>query len=686
MDNNLFSDKQIEYLYSDSGFLSFINQYFASFSTQMQSIDYSIRGVDENRIDIEIYLRIVLANIEALHNLISELESCLSKSQMDREVAFTGEIQGRLNVGKYTKNLTKVQFPKEYPCVVKSKTYATPENIYVIFIINNVLKMLDDFKRFLSSKGNSAFSELSLIEQHFQAFRAFSSKAYFKECQGSANKIIKTYGDYYPDDLRNLILGRMHKGKVRNAHVYKRIFDWYSTYKYGSVLELGTQKLSILRYSDDFANRLFELWCLYCIKETFLSSFDAVLLEENNIMNTGDSFVYKLSVPTGGVLEIYYQKGASLYWRTEDELTWRYIKDGINYGLKGIPDISIKYIAKEVALIMIDIKNRVRTAGSNSEEIYKMIGYFGNFKTAFEERFGKGVKKQGALIFRNDFTSSTEQLESNNGYRLLTISAGVSTDYEINSNQFKKLCKFVLDVQGIDGTTSEIMGSFNQAQNKIGASIDPDSDEYIYELNERNHTTIQQLFSHGDLAQQLPEFKDKLEVNHFPHIWEYLSTKTRDILAMAECLYSGVSQCETADYAPICLEYCRAIEVEINELIFCPFKAKSNITQLARQNHYYDKLKESRDMTLGECVFLLDKCSHRSYPLIELRREIQHDIIHSAKLLNDAVDFLRTLNETVRRLSAHTTIMTFDDLVKTRQMVLGIGYLNVFYILLDRRS
>lgn len=44
MDNNLFSDKQIEYLYSDGGFLSFINQYFSSFSTQMQNIDYSIRS------------------------------------------------------------------------------------------------------------------------------------------------------------------------------------------------------------------------------------------------------------------------------------------------------------------------------------------------------------------------------------------------------------------------------------------------------------------------------------------------------------------------------------------------------------------------------------------------------------------------------------------------------------------
>ena len=651
----------------------------------MQNIDYSIRSGEINAIDLEIYLRIVLANIETLHTLISDLESCLSMSQVDREVVFAGEIQGRLNVGKYTKNIAQARFPKEYPCVVKSRTYASPENIYVIFIINNVLKMLDEFKRFLLNKGNSAVSELALIEHHFRAFKVFSKKAYFKDCQDSADQIMKSYGDYYPDDLKNLIVSRMHKGKIRNSHIYKQIFDWYNTYKYGSVLELSTQKLSVLRYSDDFANRLFELWCLYSIKETFVSSFDAVLLEENNIMNVGDSFVYKLSAPTGGILEIYYQKGANLYWNIEDELIWKYIKDGSARGLRGIPDISIRYIAKEDALVMIDIKNRVRTAGANSEEIYKMIGYFGNFKKAFEERFSKGVKKQGALIFRNDFTPSDEYLENDNGYKLMTISAGISDKQEINTNQFKKLCKYVLDAQGIDGTTSEIMGSFSQNQKNIGFSIDSESDEYIFELSERNHATIQQLFSYGDLAQQLPCYKDKLETDHFPHVWNSLSAKTQDILAMAECLYSGVSACETADYAPICLEYCRALEVEMNELIFGPFKAVSNVNSLAQRNYFYDKLKESRDMTLGECVFMLDKCSHRTYPLIELRRKIQCDIKQNAELLSDAVDILRNLNETVRRLSAHTTVMTYDDLVMTRQQVLGIGNLNLFYVLRDSR-
>lgn len=460
MDNNLFSDKQIEYVYSDSGFLSFVNKYFSSFLTCFQDMNYSLTDGDENDIDIEIYLRIVLANIEALHGMISDLENCLSMSHVDKEVICSGEIQGRLNIGKYSKSIAQTRFSKGYPCVVKAKTYVTPENVYAIFIIKNVLRMLDGFKIFLIKKGNSIiYTELGLIERHSRAFRMFTTKAYFRECQSLADQIIKSHGENYPEELRNLIFNRIHKGKIRNSRIYQEVFEWYHTYKQGSVLAKNTQKLSVLRYSDDFANRLFELWCLYNIKETFISSFDAILLEEKNIMEVRGGYVFKLSVSTGGILEIYYQKGAGLYWKSEADLVWKYKKDNKVKGLRGIPDISIRYIAKEDTLVMIDIKNRVRSAGSNSEEIYKMIGYFSNFKKAFEEYHNQNVKKQGALIFRNDLCASDELLESENGYRLMTVSVGINAESEINKDQFIKLCKFVLDIQGIDTTASEVMGN-----------------------------------------------------------------------------------------------------------------------------------------------------------------------------------------------------------------------------------
>ncbi len=336
----------------------------------------------------------------------------------------------------------------------------------------------------------------------------------------------------------------------------------------------------------------------------------------------------------------------------------------------------IVYVSCDPATLARDVKY----LGEKGYELKKVcpVDQFGH-STHVETVILLSRKKPDAIIEFDEF------LESENGYRLMTLSVGVGEKPNLNEAQFKKLCKYVLDVQGIDGTTSEIMGSFSKAKKSPVFSSESDSDERIYELSERNHEVIQNLFSYGELAEQLPRYKERLKKDHFPHIWERLSLKTQDILAMAECLYCGVNDCNSADYAPICLEYCRALEVEMNEQIFTPFKNGVDVFRVAQRNYFYDKLKEAREMTLGECVFLLDKCTHPSHPLTELKRNIQTDIKQNRTLLGEAVDVLRSLNENVRRLSAHTTVMSYDELIETRQKVLGIGHLNLFYVLRDNR-
>ena len=55
-----------------------------------------------------------------------------------------------------------------------------------------------------------------------------------------------------------------------------------------------------------------------------------------------------------------------------------------------------------------------------------------------------------------------------------------------------------------------------------------------------------------------------------------------------------MKECESADYAPICLEYCRGLEVQLNQLIFEPFRNSHNISNLVRRNRFYDKMQETR--------------------------------------------------------------------------------------------
>ena len=42
MENNLFSENQIEYMYSDPSFFRFVNDYFSTFSTQNQKLEMGL--------------------------------------------------------------------------------------------------------------------------------------------------------------------------------------------------------------------------------------------------------------------------------------------------------------------------------------------------------------------------------------------------------------------------------------------------------------------------------------------------------------------------------------------------------------------------------------------------------------------------------------------------------------------
>ena len=66
------------------------------------------------------------------------------------------------------------------------------------------------------------------------------------------------------------------------------------------------------------------------------------------------------------------------------------------------------------------------------------------------------------------------------------------------------------------------------------------------------------------------------------------------------------------------------------------------------------------------------KCTHRNYPMIELKQYIDNIVLNSNMFFSVAVPIMREINTNIRRLSAHTTIMTYEELVNTRQRILGI--------------
>lgn len=688
MENNLFDSSQIRHLYSDKDFVKFLADYFSSYETEILDIPGAMDDVVNDEL-WKIYLRIILANTNEVLTSIEKIEKYVSFSYEEVRVKVSGGIRGRLLINEYVQNKTMIRMPREYPCEVKEKSFFTPENEYLVYIIKRIAEQLDYFLERAQHDGVFIGNETEyrLLKEAHMYFYALLHKQPFSTIYVS----IRNVNSVFDDDKVILIHNRLSKGKIRNAIAYHQVFEWFQKFLHHGFSFIGEGNIHTLIYDDLFCNKLFELWNLYYIADTFQKSFGMQLLDKNAIRPGLKQYVYKLKTIDNSEIEIYYQKGAGLYWDDDYKSNWSYVA---SKNLVGIPDISVKYSGEEDNLTMIDLKNRVRSAGQNAEEIYKIIGYFSNFGEYLNAKYNSKYKNQAVLIFRNDESAFSEQLESKTGERILSISTGVGMDETLNRAQFEDICRYILDVQGFVGTKSQTITNcnreINENQNRYEEALrngdENKAEDIIYEIEQQNHSIVKDMFSDRDLQVLLAMKRDELQVNHFPHIWNDIDGETAQTLAMAECLFSGMAPCLSADYAPVCLEYCRALEIQLNSSIFTPFKKSVNITQLANRNWNYKKLTSNRELTLGECIYVLEKCSDPRHATTELYDFIKTNMIHHQSLLSSCTGLLKQINVSIRRKAAHTTIMGYDELLQARQKVLGIGNVNIMYILLDHRN
>ena len=684
MEKNQFTESQLIFLYNNPKFIDFISSYFSSYGTANTLLFAGVSAENQD-INWKIYIRILLANISVITEALEKMEKSISFSYEERRIISAGGIKGRLLVNEYVKNKTMVRMPREYPCVVKEKSHRTPENEYICFILNSIIERLIKLLNRINGYSTGIESEVRLLQYYLDYFISLQKKFPFNSFSTE-----KKYRGTFSRDKLNLIYTRLAKGKIKNAYSYERIFDWYDKFITSSFVWIDRENIKMLIYDEQFSNKLFEIWCLYKIIAKFQSDFQMSVVNKNELRAGLTNYVCRLRSIDGNYIEIYYQKGKGLYWDEQHNHNWHYV--GTSKDLNGIPDISVKYIGDEENLTLIDLKNRVRNGGDNSEEIYKIIGYFGNFNSYLNSKYNLKYKNQAVLIFRNDNQSFREELESDTNESILALSVGVEESEELCENQFKEICRYILDMQGISGTKSETISDCNKNiddyYRNLNAALqrnDDTADDIIYQIECSNHAIISNMFSTGELKTVLEQKKHQLKEDHFPHIWEDMSDDTIETLAMAECLFKGITNCDGADYAPICIEYCRALEIQLNELIFTPFKNTHDISRLACRNWNYKKLNNDRELTLGECIFILRKCNVSAYPTTELYDFVEENVAYFDDFLDMGLDVLEEINVDVRRKAAHTTLMSYNELLNARQKIMGIGNINLLYILLDKR-
>ena len=115
--------------------------------------------------------------------------------------------------------------------------------------------------------------------------------------------------------------------------------------------------------------------------------------------------------------------------------------------LRGIPDITVIAETKDYGrkITLIDLKNKIRSSGTNSDEIYKVMGYYTNFADFLKKEYPQSTQRKGMLLYRNDVSSFSEKLESKDGERIFTYSVSPEDDANVNQNQFIKICSEIVN-------------------------------------------------------------------------------------------------------------------------------------------------------------------------------------------------------------------------------------------------
>ena len=174
---------------------------------------------------------------------------------------------------------------------------------------------------------------------------------------------------------------RLRKRQTGNEPAYGRFLDWYKQWSFDAShsspdeLENLVDLLLAFPPGDFFCDRVFEVWCLHQVIESFRRR-GAVITDGPRPLSERSNHSICTVHNEGYTSRIWFQKALP-----GSAAKWKYVHS--QKSLIGIPDITV--IGNDGRRLLIDAKRREVRSPTRSEETYKMLGYLENFRNLFEE-------------------------------------------------------------------------------------------------------------------------------------------------------------------------------------------------------------------------------------------------------------------------------------------------------------
>ncbi|HBO3624173.1 hypothetical protein ACEPUM_29380 [Pseudomonas aeruginosa] len=382
--------------------LPLISTYFSGESVELAGVATSLgQDSDSESQDFGNHIRFrhAIACCTVLFPIVQRIEGGLSSITDANRTETKGVIRGRLDIPRYVaRKSSSLSWPKTYPILVTTESPVTPENELVVRVFRTLLQRLP----VAQFPANSAEVALGRRYKSWILGRMRRAPWAAIPCRSSLPRL-------YMEACR-----RIARRQTGNELAYSSLVDFIRDWRLVDEELAGAASSesfidSFLSFPADqsFLDRVYEIWCLRAVANSFIQLGGQLIDGPCKMTESRRKPVYLIELASSRI-EIWFQSSLP-----SEGAVWLY--DSTGSALRGIPDITV--VANGKHRIIIDAKNRIVKGATRSEETYKMLGYFENFREALKAETNWGVL---AFVSLNGFSRT---LSSSNGRLLELISA-----------------------------------------------------------------------------------------------------------------------------------------------------------------------------------------------------------------------------------------------------------------------
>lgn len=631
-----------------------------------------VTQLSDSEREFYVYLRLsaVLQSAREVVALLDRIVLAAASEQVRVVELSRGRLAGTLDPAAYARRFGQRSGTPTFPVRRVHANFAVDENVFAAACAYGVLAELQSL---LAAIELPPSSERDLVTEIAQLLDMYLHDPALHDAGAWG---VPDFGSDEFDELGGRVAERWQSRRINNA-AYIELLGWAEAFQ--STALPGEGAFAGLVYSEDFDDRLFELFVLGCLRDSFANlGFDEA--EIRPLHRSGAQPVLEVVHPdTGAGLAVFFQRAAGVLWSDSAPRDWPTIG--------GVPDMLLRPDSLNHPVVIVEVKNRRRRAKTDgaegqvetpgfraSEEVYKMLGYFLNFRNRV---VAGGRGPVGGLVFQGGaIAAGAVEHRSRSGEGLLVLD-----DWDPTSNELTEkggpvdaFVSRLLEWAGLLGARrpdgrdmrSELEQTYGPvAGDGLGAPDLPDTTELIEQLA-RLHDFTQKHYWEGRGPAALRAEQD-LEAHVLGPVWRQLTNDEQRFLATGEVFWRDHRSAIGMDFGPVIIEHAKAFESLVDRLVFAPFKTWAHETgrkagKLDTMGDMRAELDRAKEIAAGGSHGKGAKVLDEYLAATGLRAAAYGPLLEALTILNGP-----------RRAAAHPYAIKGVDAELFRARMLGVG-------------